>query len=38
MVLLEAYFPSFGSTARILRAELTTKIAIALIFLLQGRS
>ena len=36
MVLLAAYFPSFGSTGGILKAEFTTKIAIALIFLLQG--
>jgi len=35
LVLFAAYFPSFGTTAGILRAEFTTKIAIALIVLLQ---
>lgn len=38
MVVLSAYFPSYGATGGILKAEVTTKIAIALIFLLQGLS
>ncbi len=36
MVILSAYFPRYGATGGILKAEVTTKIAIALIFLLQG--
>ncbi len=36
MVGLSAYFPEFGATGGVLKAEITTKIAIALIFLFQG--
>lgn len=36
MVILSAYFPSYGATGGPLKAEVTTKIAIALIFFLQG--
>lgn len=36
MVILSAYFPSYGATGGVLKAEVTTKVAIALIFLLQG--
>ncbi len=36
MVVLSAYFPSFGATGGMLKSEITAKIAIALIFLIQG--
>lgn len=36
MVALAAWIPNYGTTGGALKAEVTTKIAIALIFLLQG--
>lgn len=36
MVFLAFYAPSYGATGGILKSEVTTKLAIALIFLLQG--